>query len=135
MKKFLTKMNNKRKKLLFGKKVLLMHAPFKDYSDGLWKKSECIIPPLGLLYLASSLKKDYSVEFLDMNAETLKKEEFGKLIAANDFFLIGCYTESLKNVEKIIEDTKEEYYDSLKRSSIDWHEGNIICNHGGNIFY
>ncbi len=32
-------------------------------------------------------------------------------------YVVGKYI----SIEKIIEDTKESYYDSLKRSSIDWH--------------
>jgi len=90
-------------------RVLLLHAPFKDYTFGdKWRETECLSPPLGLLYMASPLVKNcYNVEFIDLNVKKLEREEFIQIVKKNDFFLISCYSQSLKNVEKIIQDIKK----------------------------
>ncbi|MFX1286077.1 MAG: B12-binding domain-containing radical SAM protein [Promethearchaeota archaeon] len=92
-----------------SKNVLLLHAPFNEYSFGKrWKANKSLAPPLGLLYLgAPLLREGYNVTFLDLNVDKLSRKEFLKIITVQDFILITCYTLVLNNVQKIIKDIQE----------------------------
>ncbi len=92
-----------------GKNVLLLHAPIAQYTFGKkWRATKGLSPPLGLLYLGSPLLKvGYNVKFVDLNVDKLSRKEFLKIIEAQDFILITCYTLTINNVKKIIQDIKE----------------------------
>lgn len=90
-------------------KVLLLFPPTNKYAFGEeWEETDLILPPLGLLYLASPLiKKGYDVEFIDLNVDRFEKKEFDGIVEEKDFILISCYTSSLNNTEKLIKGIRE----------------------------
>ena len=96
-------------KLNAGKQVLLLFPPFNDYAFGdKWEETESILPPLGLLYLATPLlKENYDVELMDLNVDKLEKRQFIKIVKDKDFILISCFTDSFENVQKIIKDIRK----------------------------
>ncbi|PIU89480.1 hypothetical protein COX58_02735 [archaeon CG_4_10_14_0_2_um_filter_Archaea_38_6] len=90
------------------KKVLLLHPNFKEYSLGKeWEENESLSPPLGLLYLAAPLMKDYNVKFIDLNVENFEKKDFLQLLKEQDFLLISCYTGNMNSVYGIINNARK----------------------------
>ncbi len=91
-----------------GRNVLLIQPSFNGYAFGdKWKETESLTPPLGLMYLASPLiSAGYNVKFIDLNVNKFERKKFIKQIKDNDFILISCYTDSLSNAKKIINDVK-----------------------------
>ncbi len=82
-----------------GKNVLLLHVPFDKRREVI----KSLLPPLGLLYLASPLqKKGYNVALLDLNVDNVKRKELRQIIQDQNFILITCYSEAINNVKKII---------------------------------
>lgn len=96
-------------KLNADRQVLLLFPPFGHYAFGdKWEETESILPPLGLLYLATPLlKENYDVELMDLNVDKLEKRQFIKIIKDKDFILISCFTDSFENVQKIIRDIRK----------------------------
>jgi anaerobic magnesium-protoporphyrin IX monomethyl ester cyclase len=86
------------------KNILLIHSPFKKLSFGdHWQGTESLAPPLGLMYLATPLiGKGYAIDFLDMNVDRITKQEFKNIILKNSIIGLTTYSDSLKNVKKII---------------------------------
>ncbi|MFX1255838.1 MAG: B12-binding domain-containing radical SAM protein, partial [Promethearchaeota archaeon] len=107
-----------------GKNVLLLHAPAGKYAFGKnWRRNKILAPPLGLLYLGSSLLKEgYNVSYVDLNVDHFKKIEFLELLKESNFILITCFSYTIHNVEKIIKD--------IKRVN---EKAYILC--GGHHFY
>jgi anaerobic magnesium-protoporphyrin IX monomethyl ester cyclase len=91
------------------RRVLLLFPPFTDYGFGdQWKGTESLTPPLGLLYLAGPLvERGYHVKLLDLSVERATRTEFQRVIAAQDFILISCYTQTLANVRRLIDDIRD----------------------------
>lgn len=92
-----------------GKKVLLLHPPFNQYTFGReWKENKSLSPPLGLLYLGSPLQREeFKVSLVDLNVDKFTKREFLNLIKNQDFILMTCYANAMNNIMKIIKDIKE----------------------------
>jgi anaerobic magnesium-protoporphyrin IX monomethyl ester cyclase len=88
--------------------VLLLFPPFSGYAFGEeWRGSESLTPPLGLLYLATPLAAHgHRVRLLDLSIERLERQQFVDVVAAQDFVLVSCYTQSLAHVDQLIEDVR-----------------------------
>jgi radical SAM superfamily enzyme YgiQ (UPF0313 family) len=91
------------------KRVLLLFPPFTDYGFGdQWKGTESLTPPLGLLYLAGPLvEAGCRVKLLDLSVERVTRAEFQRVIEAQDFVLLSCYTQTLANVRRLIDDIRD----------------------------
>ncbi|MFX1537255.1 MAG: B12-binding domain-containing radical SAM protein, partial [Promethearchaeota archaeon] len=91
-----------------GKNVLLLNAPVGKYAFGKqWRRNWSLTPPLGLLYMASSLLREgYNVSFVDLDTDHFEKAEFMDLLKESNFILITCFSYNINNVEKIIRDIK-----------------------------
>jgi radical SAM superfamily enzyme YgiQ (UPF0313 family) len=72
-------------------KVLLLLPPMNQYAFGKeWRAADVVLPPVGLLYLASPLiKSGYNVELIDLNVDRLDKSDFYKIVKGKDFILIS----------------------------------------------
>ncbi|MBU2633723.1 MAG: B12-binding domain-containing radical SAM protein [Nanoarchaeota archaeon] len=80
-------------------KILLVKPP---------QKTNEIQPPLGLGYLASTIKNFTDVQILDCIKENYSINDFKKFISKNKFDIIGfqCYTVDLNIVKELIKITK-----------------------------
>jgi len=64
--------------------------------------------PLGLMYLAAPLiKAGYHVKFIDFTVDRMEKDQYFKELGSSYFILISCYTHTLKNAKKIIQDVRK----------------------------
>lgn len=81
-------------------KVLLVKPP---------QKTNEVQPPLGLGYLASTIKDFADVQILDCIKEKYNTNDFKKFIINNQFDIIGfqCYTVDLNIVKELIKITKK----------------------------
>ncbi len=86
------------------KRILMIHPPFKELKFGNgWEGIDSLAPPLGLMFLGTPLIKDgYDVKFIDLDVDKITEEYFLLELSNADFILLSCYSESLKNVYKII---------------------------------
>lgn len=91
------------------KKILLVHPPFNDLKFGEeWIGLDSLAAPLGLMYIAEPLiEEGYDVRFIDFNVDKINKMDFIEELKKTDFLLLSCYSESLKNVLKIIKIAKD----------------------------
>lgn len=91
------------------KRVLLVFPQFTDYAFGdQWKGTESLTPPLGLLTLATPLvESGYHVKLLDLSVQRTTRAELQNLVAEQDFILISCYTQTLANVRRLIDDIRD----------------------------
>lgn len=110
-------------------KILLIHAPFRDFLlSKNWRKMESLAPPLGLMYLAAPLLKEgYKVELIDFNIDKLSKKKFRQKVLSSDFIGISCYSDSLKNVKEII-----KFIRNVKKGAFIFC-GGPYCNLTGNF--
>ncbi len=89
--------------------TLLIFPPFQEhlYGSG-WKESEATTAPLGLMYLATPLTKaGYPVKFMDLTVDRMEEDQYFRELTSSHFILISCYTHTLKNVKKIIQDVRK----------------------------
>lgn len=64
--------------------------------------------PLGLMYLATPLiKAEYHVKFVDFTVDRMEKDQYFRELENSHFILISCYTHTLKNAKKIIQDVRQ----------------------------
>jgi anaerobic magnesium-protoporphyrin IX monomethyl ester cyclase len=96
-------------KNISNKKVLIVHPPFNELKFGSeWQGTNSLMPPIGLMYLGSSLlKAGYKVKFLDLNVDKISEKEFLEELKKSDYLLISCYTLTLENAKEIIRIAKE----------------------------
>jgi len=66
----------------------------------------------------------YILDFLCIHPFIDGNGRMARLITLYLLYDFGYEVGRYISLEKIIEDTKESYYDSLRKSSQDWHEGN-----------
>ena len=91
-----------------GREILLLFPPLQEciYGDK-WKPTESFTAPLGLMYLATPLiRAGYHLKFIDFTVDLLEKEQYHTLVENADFILISCYTQTLMNVKRIINEIK-----------------------------
>ncbi len=91
-----------------GNKVLLLFPPLREHIYGdKWKLSESPTAPLGLMYLATPLvNAGYNVNFVDLTVDKLEEAQYFNILKNAYFILISCFTQTLKNTKKIINDIK-----------------------------
>jgi len=91
-----------------GREVLLLFPPLREHIYGdKWRPSESFTAPLGLMYLATPLiHAGYNVNFIDFTVDKLEKERYYTLVENADFILISCYTQTLMNAKRIIDEIK-----------------------------
>jgi anaerobic magnesium-protoporphyrin IX monomethyl ester cyclase len=96
------------KKETQAREVLLLFPPLQEHIYGdKWKLTESPTAPLGLLYLATPIiKAGYNVHFVDLMVDKLEKEQYFNILRNSDFILITCYTQTLYNVKRIINDIR-----------------------------
>ncbi len=77
--------------------------------------NQSLSPPLGLLYLATSLiDEGYNINFIDLNVDNFKnKKEFLNIIEENKYVFLSDYTGTINNVRKIIKDINKNYFINL----------------------
>ncbi len=88
-------------------KALLINPP-SEWNE--IKVGEGILPPLGLLYLASvGLEKGHKIDFIDVRAEDLSKDQVREAIKKSDPDVVGltAWTFSILNAYDIAEMAKE----------------------------
>ena len=84
------------------------------------KESLTVVPPLGLGYLATSVRKDNKVKILDCVKDKILPEDFAKILAKEKPDLVGLTVFSSDLV------VTKEYLESVKKSN-----GKIITVIGG----
>ena len=89
--------------------VLLFFPSFTGYEFGeRWRGSESLTPPLGLLYLATALRKHgHALTLVDLSIERWERAAFAELVRAQDFILISCYTQSIQYLGAAMQDLRE----------------------------
>jgi len=90
------------------KQVLLLNPSLVDHFYGSdWQPVELPTPPLGLLYLATYIRKaGYEVNFVDLSVDHLSEKQYVDTLRNPDFILITCLTNALDNIDRIIQDIK-----------------------------
>jgi len=104
---------------------------FLKKSNELWQGElkEKTIPPL-LLLAASNL------DFLSIHPFRDGNGRVSRLLLLLQLYHLGYDIGKYMSIEKVIEDNKERYYETLKESSQNWHEGkNDIWPYANFIFY
>lgn len=70
--------------------VVLVNPPWRMQSGNFWQRVRACYPPLGLLYLASTLEKDgRSVRILDSHAENLTEEQIAAIVKRDNPRVVG----------------------------------------------
>ncbi len=97
-----------------GQRVLLLFPSMQERLYGnRWRLTESPTAPLGLLYLAPPLiKAGYTVKFVDLSVDRLRKDEYLRVLRNSDFILISCYSQALSNVYRIIDDIRSIHKDA-----------------------
>jgi radical SAM superfamily enzyme YgiQ (UPF0313 family) len=92
-------------------KILLVNPPFEW---GEVKSGEGIVPPLGLLYIASTLLQNgFSVDLLDVRALSLNKESISREITKRNPDIVGISSMTISakeayDIAKIIKDVDQD---------------------------
>ncbi len=89
-------------------KFLLLRPAFQEENNQPLNKQSLNLPPLGLLYIGSSLEKDgHNVEILDFFAENISKNKLKNKLKSSDAVGISVYTDHCKaavDISKTIKD-------------------------------
>src|SRR5439155_10371047 len=88
-----------------------LHRQFR----ALWKVGE--VDPLLLI-------PAYILDFLCIHPFTDGNGRMARLLSLLLLYQSGYVVGRYISLERIVEETKESYYDTLRRSSVGWHEGN-----------
>jgi len=90
------------------KRILLVFPSLVSYTfDEQWVHNPMPVPPLGLLYLATPLRKNgYEVKFMDMNAVRCSRKEFVETVKNTDILGISVMSRNYDIAQEMIKDVK-----------------------------
>lgn len=82
-------------------KILILNAPTKE--------QQALVPPLGICYIASMLRREYSVRIIDLDLEKGKYKQIGKILSQNipDVLMISALTPQVEYAYTIFETAKK----------------------------